>query len=268
MTTLAIAVAQPSCRSRDVEANARVHAQAIRSAGARVVVFPELSLTGYELDAAPVAPDDPRLAPVREACQETGCLALVGAPVAGEDGVRHIAMLAVDAESSTVAYRKMHLGGDEPGHFEPGKAPAVIDVDGWRLGLAICKDTRIPEQPAATAALGIDVYVAGVCEMASDDAEKDRRARRIATEYRVWVAVASFAGPTGGGFNATAGHSTIWTPDGAQIARAGAQPGDVVSANVVRAGEAPPCERPKPPPDGGHGRLAAADGAARCRQAR
>jgi hypothetical protein len=46
---LAIAVAQRSCVSHDVAQNASIHAATFRSAGARVVVFPELSLTGYEL---------------------------------------------------------------------------------------------------------------------------------------------------------------------------------------------------------------------------
>jgi len=56
---LRVAAVQPACAARDVAGNAEVHAAAIRAAEAQVVVFPELSLTGYELDASPVAPDDP-----------------------------------------------------------------------------------------------------------------------------------------------------------------------------------------------------------------
>ena len=48
---LAIAVAQPRCTARDVRANAVEHARLVAAAEARLVVFPELSLTGYELDA-------------------------------------------------------------------------------------------------------------------------------------------------------------------------------------------------------------------------
>ena len=81
---LMVAVAQPLCLAHDVAANARAHAAAIRApeaAGARVVVFPELSLTGYELDADPVDPGDERLQPIVEACADTGAVALAGAPV-------------------------------------------------------------------------------------------------------------------------------------------------------------------------------------------
>src|SRR5256885_15548828 len=80
---LLLAVAQPECVPYDVAANALAHAEIVGRAGARVVVFPELSLTGYELDAPPLAADDPRLAPLVEACRETGSLALAGAPVSG-----------------------------------------------------------------------------------------------------------------------------------------------------------------------------------------
>jgi len=85
-----IAVAQPLCVPYDVAANAPTHAAVVRSASARVVVFPELSLTGYELDAPAIAVEDPRLAPIIEACVETGSLALVGAPVCGEAGRSYI----------------------------------------------------------------------------------------------------------------------------------------------------------------------------------
>src|SRR5256885_16830728 len=107
------AVAQPECVPYDVAANALAHAEIVGRAGARVVLFPELSLPGYELDAPPLAADDPRLAPLVEACADTGAVALAGAPVAGP----HIGVLAVDGTGARVAYRKMWLGGAEPERF-------------------------------------------------------------------------------------------------------------------------------------------------------
>ncbi|MBV6696836.1 hypothetical protein KV557_06810 [Kitasatospora aureofaciens] len=76
---LVVAVAQPRCVAYDVAENAVAHAEVVRAARAPVVVFPELSLTGYELDAALVRPEDERLAPIVAACAETGAVALVGA---------------------------------------------------------------------------------------------------------------------------------------------------------------------------------------------
>jgi predicted amidohydrolase len=229
---LAIAVVQPLCVSGDVAGNARRHADAVCAAGARVVVFPELSLTGYELAAPAITADDGRLAPIVDACAATGSIALVGAPVAEPSGAEHIAMLAVEATGARVVYRKMWLGGSEPDRFAPGPAPAVLEVDGRRLGLAICKDTRIAQHAADTAALGMAVYVAGMVESVQDAAAPEERARRVAGDHGVDVAIASFAGPTGGGFDETAGGSGIWSSSGDRLAHAGTEIGALARATL------------------------------------
>jgi predicted amidohydrolase len=61
-----------------------------------------------------------------------------------------------------VAYHKVWLGAAESNRFTAGDERTVLQVNGRRLGLAICKDTSIPQQHASdTAALGIDAHVAG-----------------------------------------------------------------------------------------------------------
>ena len=243
---LVVAVAQPSCGAHDVAANARAHAALVRAAGARVVAFPEMSLTGYELDAGTVVPGDPRLAPLVEACAEVGALALAGAPVpstdpaaSGADGGACIGVLAIDGEGAKVAYRKVHPGGAEPQRFAAGPGPRVVEVDGWRLGLAVCRDTGIPAHAAATAGLGMDAYVAGVLEMVDDAPVIEQRACRIASDHGVWVAVASFAGGTGGGYDRAAGRSGVWSPSGEAVARAGAEVGGVAVAVLDPLSPAP-----------------------------
>jgi predicted amidohydrolase len=226
---LSIAVAQPRCTPFDVKANAIAHAEAIRAANARVVAFPEMSLTGYELTAAPVRPDDERLAPIIAACAESGALALAGAPVPGP----RIGVLAIDGGGARVAYGKVHLHGSELDCFIPGE-PRMIEVDGWRLGLAICRDTGIPQHAAQTAALGIDGYVAGVIHADHEAEVLGERARRVAADHGVWVATAAFAGPTGGGFDRTSGHSGIWSADGELLAEAGAEPDETARAVFLK----------------------------------
>jgi predicted amidohydrolase len=228
---LTVAAAQPPCAALDVATNAAAHADAVRTARARLVVFPELSLTGYELDAAPVALDDPALQEIVTACAETGSVALVGAPVE-EEGERFIAALRIDGDGVSVAYRKSHLGGDELGRFVDGDGPTVLDVDGWRVGLAICKDTGVVEHTDGTAALGVDLYAAGLVHLPEEIDEQDRRGERIAAACGAYVVFASFAGATGGGYEATAGESTIWAPDGTMLGRAGNSPGEVVEVEL------------------------------------
>ncbi|GAA4955805.1 carbon-nitrogen hydrolase family protein [Streptomonospora halophila] len=225
---LVIAVAQPVCEPRAVAANAGVHAEAVRAADARVVVFPEMSLTGYELDAPPVASGDARLLPIVQACDRAGATALVGAPVRGENGAEHIAMLAVDGGGAAHVYSKTWLGGAEPERFAPGTGPAVLDVDGRRVGLAICRDFGVAAHAAGTAALGAVVYAAATVEHAGDAAVQQERAARAAAEHGMWVAVSSFAGPTGGGYSHTLGRSGVWRPGGAVAAQAGPDAGVIV----------------------------------------
>lgn len=233
---LVLAVAQPLLTSFDVAANAVAHAALVRSAAARVVVFPEMSLTGYELAADVLDPDDPRLAPFVAACAETGTIALAGAPVGvppggsrpGGGDRRYVGVLAVDGAGARVGYRKQYLGGAEASVFTPGPGPVVLDVDGWRLGLAVCKDTGVPRHAADTAALGIDVYVAGVLETCADLEVPAERAVRIAAAHGVPVAIASYAGSTGEGYERAAGGSGVWAADGSLLGRAGPEPGELV----------------------------------------
>jgi len=228
---LRIAVAQPLCVPYNVAVNAVTHAATVRAAGARVVVFPELSLTGYELDAPAITLVDPRLAPIVEACADVGSVALAGAPVGGTAGQSHIAMVAIDGHGASVAYRKVWVDSTES-RFSPGDQPAVLDVDGWRLGLAICKDTGIPQHAADTAALGIDAYVAGTVMSVDETDLLAERARRIAAAHQVWVALASFAGSTGGGYERAAGCSGIWTSAGVLMAQAGPAAGAIAHATL------------------------------------
>jgi predicted amidohydrolase len=226
-----VAVAQPVCRGDQLAANALAHAAAVRDARARLVVFPELSLTGYDLDAEPVAVTDEALRPIVEACAETGAVALAGAPVA-DGGRQLIAALLIDATGVEVAYGKSHLGGAEPRRFSPGGGPTAITVDGWRVGLGICKDTGADEHTQGTARLGVDVYAAGLVHAPAELEEQDARGRRIAAACGSYVAFASFAGPTLGGYEATAGQSTIFAPDGSVVARAGREPGEIARASL------------------------------------
>lgn len=231
---LVVAAVQPPTRPLDVAANATAHAEAVLAAGARVVVFPELSLTGYEHRSDPVATDDPRLTPLVAACARTATVALVGAPVL-TDAARSIGVLRVDGDGADVVYRKQNLGGEEPRWWVAGTGPAVVEVDGWRLGLAVCRDTGVPAHADATAALGIHAYVAGVVTAGTDAAQVPDRAAATARRLGVWVVVASHAGPTGGGYDATAGGSGVWDPAGAVVVRAGSEPGEAVRAEL-RAG--------------------------------
>ena len=81
--------------------------------------------------------------------------------------------------------------------------------------------------------MGIDAYLAGTLESVEDAALQAERARRVASGHDVWVAVASFAGSTGGGFVHAAAHSAIWGPDGVMMDQAGPAPGAIARATFA-----------------------------------
>ncbi|THV33656.1 carbon-nitrogen hydrolase family protein [Glycomyces buryatensis] len=233
---LSIAAAQPQLRRNDLAYNAAAHAAVIRDAGTRLVVFPELSLTSYALDAPAVSLEDPVFDAIREACTETGSVALVGAPVRETDGVEHIAAIRVDAEGPMVAYRKMYPDESEVRRFTAAADLVVMELDGWRLGMAICRDTGIFEHVAQTAELakrsglgGIDAYVAGALFTPKGAGRRDKRMPKLAAAYRMWVVQACFAG-LGSDYPVTAGGSGIWAPDGSVAAQADDRPGRIVTA--------------------------------------
>ncbi|MGN6606367.1 MAG: carbon-nitrogen hydrolase family protein [Jatrophihabitans sp.] len=230
-TPLTVAAAQPVVTSGDLDATVRAHAELMAAARADLWVFPELSLTGYVLDA-PAVPSDV-LGPLVAACGAAGSTALVGAPVEESAG-RFIAMLAVTGSGVEVAYRKQYVGADEARSFAAGPAPAVLDIAGWRVGLGICRDTGQAGHHEAVAALRPDLYVAGLVHADDELAEQDRRGALIASLLHAPVVFASFAGPTGEGYTRTAGRSTIWDATGSVLARADDRPGSFALATLHR----------------------------------
>ncbi|AUG80796.1 nitrilase [Kitasatospora sp. MMS16-BH015] len=230
---LTVALAQPACVDLDLPANVAEHARLIRAAEARLVVFPELSLTGYDLTAPAVALDDERLAPITEACRETGSVALVCVALAEPDGTEALALLAFDGSEVSVVHRKMHLHGLENDRFVPGAQPNVLELDGRRIGLAICADVSFPEHAAKTAALGIDAYL-GSTLYGDDEVAVQRRDSHVASaaaEHGVWGLMVNTAGPSGE-YPATSGGSGFWAPGGALVTQAGPETGAILRHTI------------------------------------
>lgn len=231
MESLRIAVGQPLVGT-DLSASVSAHAALVLAARADVMVFPEMSLTGYRLDADPVDLDG--LNELVLACRAVVTCALVGAPIE-HDGQRAIAILRVDSDGVSVAYRKSFLSEDEQSHFDAGPGATAIEIDGWRFGLGVCKDTGVDEHITATAALDVDVYACGVVHHRSELTEQRRRATDIASRCDAYVAMASFAGPTGEGYDRTAGNSLIVSPYGETLAQASELAGDYAAVTVTQS---------------------------------
>lgn len=221
---LIVAAAQTISLAGDMPANIASHLRVMREAashGVQLLVFPELSLTGYELamaDDLAIHADDARLAPLRDLAQETGMRTVVGAPLRLEDGRVAIAALVLQDDGGISIYCKQHLHASEEEVFVAGKGGAPVQVGDDQIALAVCADATHPSH-AAHAALGNPaVYAVGsVISIGSYPAESAQLAGYAAT-HGMAVLVANHGGPTGGW--ASAGSSAVWTPGGEQLAAA------------------------------------------------
>jgi predicted amidohydrolase len=144
------------------------------------------------------------------------------------DGREFIATLLVDGAGARVVYRKIHLHPPEDERFSPGTEHVVLELDGRRLGLAICRDASLAEHAAATVAAGAQMYVASTLNSPTDP--RDERMHARATTHRIPVVLSCGAGPDGPLLGA--GGSGFWRPDGTVVAQAGNGPGEVVVADV------------------------------------
>ncbi|GIH81583.1 carbon-nitrogen hydrolase family protein [Planobispora longispora] len=228
--TLIVAVAQTSAEPGDVSANAQSAAAVVADAagaGAKLLVFPELSLVGYDLallsdPSAWVTEDDPRLDAIRHAAREYGVTAVVGAAYRGPDGEPWIASLAVGPGGRIRAYGKHCLHGAERDLFRPGAEHLLLEIDGWRIALAVCYDAAVPAHAQEAARRGADVYAASALYTRGQERRLDVHFAARAMDHRMFAVAANLAG-AGPGWESCGG-SGAWHPDGGRLSRAGTDP--------------------------------------------
>jgi NAD+ synthase (glutamine-hydrolysing) len=203
---LRVALAQINVTVGDIAGNAakiRERTAEARDAGARLVLFPELALTGYPpedlllkthfVDAAGAA--------LGELARETtGIVALVGFPERSDDVYNSLAVLA-DGEVAAV-YRKQFLPNygvfDEHRYFQSGSEPALLELNGTAIGLTICEDLWEPGPPATTEALSGAQAIANISASPYHAGKPAERERMLIQRARDNVCAVLFCNLIGG----------------------------------------------------------------------
>lgn len=205
----------------DIVGNVKNHIRLIKKAAenhANLVVFPELSLTGYERDLAKthhLKPSDVRLAPFQEMANKHSMCILVGAPF--QDGDKaHIAAFLYRPAETPLVYTKHHLHGGEEEHFDPGSRELEFNLGDEKVFTAICADITHPEHAQRAAKVKSTVYAAGVLLSPGGYAEDAALLQGYAEKHGMMVVMSNFAFPTGGW--ETGGKSAIWDNEGKLIA--------------------------------------------------
>jgi NAD+ synthase (glutamine-hydrolysing) len=225
---LRLALAQIDSRVGDLEGNAaRISAniEAAREAGAELVLFPELALTGYP-------PEDLLLkehflqagheALAEVARDAEGIVALVGFPERADDVYNALAVLA-DGSVQAV-YRKSVLPNygvfDEQRYFQVGEGGAVLELGGARLGLTICEDIWTPGPPASEEALAGAALILNASASPYHAGKGVERERMLIQRARDNLASVAFTNMVGGQDELVFdGHSLLIDHEGTVLAR-------------------------------------------------
>ncbi len=171
-----VALAQGAPRLGDVPANVDRHLELIAQAaerGADLVVFPELSLTGYFLkdlvaDSA-VRLEGKEISALARASRAVDCV--VGCILEGDDHRLHNAAVYLSRGEVVHVHRKVYL--PTYGLFDEGRylaagdrfraftmpLPSARAHREWRAGILICEDLWHPTSLAVLARDGVDVVI-------------------------------------------------------------------------------------------------------------
>lgn len=214
----------------DVSGNlARLRQQAERAAGcgARLLVCPEMFISGYNIGAAQVAQlaeaaDGPAAQEVARIAQAHAIAIVYGYPERDADGAVYNSVQLIDARGLSLCnYRKTHLFGElDRAMFSPGADHfPVVELDGWKLGLLICYDIEFPENARRLALAGAELILVPTANMAPYDFVCQVTVRSRAQENQCYLVYANYCGAEADIHYC--GQSSIVGPDGSLLAMAG-----------------------------------------------
>lgn len=141
-------------------------------AGARLVIFPELIVTGYvgpysaSERAGFYAASEPIPGPttnrIQAAAEKKGIYVVFGMAERGESNlgpIMHNVAVLAGPKGFLGYHRKVHLPGEEKLYFTPGDEIKVFDTELGRIALLVCYDFWFPESGRIAGLKGAQVIV-------------------------------------------------------------------------------------------------------------
>jgi predicted amidohydrolase len=217
-----ICLAQMRSHPGDIAANTDRHLQLVRlavSQRADMIIFPELSLTGYEPTLAKgfaTTPDDKCFDAFREISAEQNIIIGIGAPLQQAEGIT-IGLLLFHPDKKTILYEKQYLHADEHPFFIPGKSNDRLIGDDARIALAICYEFSVPAHAEAALQNGAQVYLASVAKTAEGMAKAAERLAGLAKDHAITTLLVNCVEPCDG--VTCAGQSAVWNNRGELLAQ-------------------------------------------------
>ena len=221
MTKISIAAAQTIPLKGDIGENIRQHEKLIKFAADKevdILLFPELSLTGYEMALAKelaMGFFDKRIQSLKELSVDHKMVIIAGAPVLIDKRL-YIGAYVFYPEGSLSIYLKHHLHTSEAKVFQPGHLNPMIYSGEEKASIAICADLTNPDHAANAARNESTLYLAGAFITPDGYSKDSDLLKKYARKYNMGVVLANFGGESGGIMSA--GKSAIWSDAGEKVA--------------------------------------------------
>jgi predicted amidohydrolase len=215
-----ICAAQTRPLKGDLQGNIANHKTLIAQAvadGADLIVFPELSVTGYEPTLAAqlaMGEGDRRLDGVQAISDANDIAIGVGVPTECGNAVR-ISLLLFRPREARFTYSKTYLHRDEESFFVPGRSSPHVQVKQTRVALAICYEISVTEHLQSVLKSPPDIYIASVVKFVNGFDKALARLAGIARDGSMPVMMANSVGVSDG--HPCAGKTSVWNREGSLI---------------------------------------------------
>lgn len=184
---------------------------------ADLVVFPELSLTGYEPELAAVLAvylADPLWEALKDCARENQLVISVGMPLKTANGIQ-IGAVQAWPDGTLHPYAKQNLYTGEDTFFVPGTNDYQFTLQGEKISMAICADISDPQVPLRAHRQGATIFLAPVMVSKKGLTHDRTLLQQYAQQYQLLTVMANYGGQTGG--YDCGGYSSVWSEKGELI---------------------------------------------------
>ncbi|MEP7372773.1 MAG: carbon-nitrogen hydrolase family protein [Chitinophagaceae bacterium] len=217
-----ICVAQTRPVKGDIRTNIENHKKLISLAvsnRAGMIVFPELSITGYEPELAKelaTNQEDPRFDDFQQISDRSQITIGVGVPTKNNTGLC-ISMVIFQPHKARMTYSKKYIHPDEEPFFVSGQNFGCIPGTKPNIAVAICYELSIPEHSENAFKCRANIYIASVAKTAGGVEKAYRSLSEIANKYSMTVLMSNCVGHCDN-FE-SAGKTAIWNNKGEPVAQ-------------------------------------------------
>ena len=212
-----ICIAQTQSFKGEIHRNIENHLRLIKRAihlNSDVIIFPELSITGYEPSLAKELAtriDDDIFKPFQALSDKNDITIGIGFPINSVEGIC-ISMLIFQPNKSSSVYSKQLLHDDELPYFISGNDQLILNIEGVKIAIGICYETLQREHFLNANHKGADIYIASVAKSKNGIEKANLFFPNIAREFSTPILMSNCVGYCDDFLSV--GQSAVWNKKG------------------------------------------------------